>query len=191
MQGSEGQFFREGIEPERMSSPWWSDTKEAKVSSDCPDVLPLDLLSESCVSAVGWYCHACGKINQQTLFRHSRCSSSFCKGKPAHVRPTVTLEQLVTNPQDKLGMANPLYLKAPNIGEAYMVEWEDGMRTLKYHIGDGRIEAQAICSHVFNGSSNEFQEEATDLFYDIQAEVELVLDGVFFQCTISPSDWNP
>ncbi len=104
-------------------------------------------------------------------------------------------------------MANPLYLKAPNIGEAYMVEWEDGMRTLKYHIGDGRIEAQAICSHVFNGSSNEFQEEATDLFYDIQAEVELVLDGerchchsieqsssfltgVFFQCTISPSDWK-
>ncbi len=86
MQGSEGQFFREGIEPERMSSPWWSDTKEAKVSSDCPDVLPLDLLSESCVSAVGWYCHACGKINQQTLFRHSRCSSSFCKVSFSTVR---------------------------------------------------------------------------------------------------------
>ncbi|KAF9039462.1 hypothetical protein BDZ89DRAFT_1129355 [Hymenopellis radicata] len=177
MQGTEGQFFREGIEPELMSSPWWSDTKETEVSSDCPDVLPLDLLSESCVSAVGWYCHACGKINQQTLFRHSKCSSSFCKGKPAQVRPTVTLEQLVTNPQDKLNMANPLYLRAPNSGKAYNIDWEDGMRTFKYHLGIDRLRSR-------------LSEEVTDLFYDIQTEVELVLDGVFFQCTITPSDWD-
>lgn len=173
-------------------SPWWSPTNNSTHDPDnSPDVLPSDLVGDRRSEATGWHCSSCGKVNHQMLFRHLRCSSSFCKAsislvssfmilltisyqnEPAKPLQPITLAQIIKNPQDKLGMAKPSHLKFNAHVQGHYVTWEDGMQTFKYQIRD----TSTFCSHVFTGNAGELQDEASTLFRDIQTEIQLTFDG--------------
>ncbi|KAJ3847282.1 hypothetical protein EV368DRAFT_87910 [Lentinula lateritia] len=134
-------------------SPPFSDRYEA----DHNDTFPLDSLRPLCPSIIwlallacndtvnvgdigspkGWYCNSCGKLNRQRFFKRRKCDSSFCK------------DTLITacNPHRldvirSVGQQNPLVFPlntVPEYIDPLISDWDDGMRTVTYHVWNDRI----------------------------------------------------
>ncbi|KAJ4494003.1 hypothetical protein C8J55DRAFT_500349 [Lentinula edodes] len=110
----------------------------------CPSIIWLALLA--CNDSVnigdigspkGWYCNSCGKLNRQRFFKRRKCDSSFCK------------DTLITacNPHRldvirSVGQQSPLVFPlntVPEYIDPLISEWDDGMRTVTYHVWNDRI----------------------------------------------------
>ncbi|KAJ3928695.1 MAG: hypothetical protein NXY57DRAFT_493918 [Lentinula lateritia] len=110
----------------------------------CPSIIWLALLA--CNDSVnigdigspkGWYCSSCGKLNRQRFFKRRKCDSSFCK------------DTLITacNPHRldvirSVGQQSPLVFPlntVPEYIDPLISDWDDGMRTVTYHVWNDRI----------------------------------------------------
>ncbi|KAJ3749181.1 hypothetical protein DFH05DRAFT_1592877 [Lentinula detonsa] len=112
----------------------------------CPSIVWLALLANNVSTAVtigdigsprGWYCNSCGKLNRQRYFRRRKCDSSFCKDTILTACKPHRLDNIRF-----VGQQNPLMFPLntmPEYIDPLVSEWDDGMRTMTYHVWNDRI----------------------------------------------------
>ncbi|KAJ3798396.1 hypothetical protein GGU11DRAFT_744352 [Lentinula aff. detonsa] len=112
----------------------------------CPSIVSLALLANNVSTTVtigdigsprGWYCNSCGKLNRQRYFRRRKCDSSFCKDTILTACKPHRLDNIRF-----VGQQNPLMFPLntmPEYIDPLVSEWDDGMRTMTYHVWNDRI----------------------------------------------------
>ncbi|KAH7875131.1 uncharacterized protein C8R40DRAFT_217144 [Lentinula edodes] len=110
----------------------------------CPSIIWLALLA--CNDSVnigdigspkGWYCNSCGKLNRQRFFKRRKCDSSFCKDTLITACNPYRLDVIRS-----VGQQSPLVFPlntVPEYIDPLISEWDDGMRTVTYHVWNDRI----------------------------------------------------
>ncbi|PFH46298.1 hypothetical protein AMATHDRAFT_51138 [Amanita thiersii Skay4041] len=79
----------------------------------------------------GWLCSRCGKLNQRVMLRHRWCGSSWCWDNPPGEGYAVELES-AREPRQMQTLSVLPYNVVPVWMESWVVDWDDGMRTIGY-----------------------------------------------------------
>ncbi|KAL0565647.1 hypothetical protein V5O48_016375, partial [Marasmius crinis-equi] len=176
---------REEVPDSSIPRPWWCSDKSVDLQ---PTANYITLVSSTLLADVendgvlgedgwslgdgdagssrGWYCSDCGKLNRQTFWRRRKCGSKACEDKAVTACSVKALDVV----RDR-GQLQPLFLPnntVPAFIEPVITDWEDGRRTFVYKTG-----STSEIKHVFTCNFPDVQEEQTDLFSSIQAEVLL------------------
>ncbi|ESK97769.1 hypothetical protein Moror_17334 [Moniliophthora roreri MCA 2997] len=126
----------------------------------------------------GWYCCDCGKLNRQTFWRRQKCGSSFCKDKSITTCTIKSLDVVRERGQQQT-VVFPINTH-PHFVDPLVIEWDDGMKTLVYKLGEDlritgndKAHVNPVVKHIFTCNLSSLQEEHTKLFEEIQADVVL------------------
>ncbi|KAH7910252.1 hypothetical protein BJ138DRAFT_133067 [Hygrophoropsis aurantiaca] len=184
--GGERALFPESTVTTR---PWWVPPSANASSSENSDIsivyrprnlddqyyslLPLDLIAQFAPSEFfprGFWCSACGLVNEQKLFRHQICTSSRCQAAPdeesfnGHVDPLSALRDL----HQAAFLPMPHNTAPPDV-PINIIDWEDGMRTITY-----QVNPSATVTHIFTGNHEDLQNEPSEFLHVLQEDVQIL-----------------